>query len=86
MANFVRVMKDNSMNKGPAFEPLIANYGRTAVGESLLSIATSLSGRCASGSYASREGTVNSPHLKNPKKARQQATQNRIVVFILCII
>ena len=37
-------------------------------GDSLLSIAMSLSDKCASGSNTSCEGTVNSQHLKNPKR------------------
>ena len=47
------------------------------VGEDLLSTAMSSKDKCAVGSYSFCEGTVNSLHLRKPKKAKQHAAQSR---------
>ena len=53
------------------------------VGEDLLSTAMSSKDRCAVGSYSFCEGTVNSPHLRKPKKAKQHAAQSRTLSYLL---
>ena len=53
------------------------------VGADLLSTAMSSKDRCAVRSYSFYEGTVNSPHLRKPKKAKQHAAQSRTLSYLL---
>ena len=62
--------------KGSVFDCLMRIW--MANGESLESNDTSLYDRCAKGSYSCTEGTVNSLHLRKPKKAMQQAGYRRM--------